>query len=113
MRSKIQFCIYYIFYLSTVAACVLSASPKWGPGAAWVCGAAMLLFWWVRSGYDHTIHVMVPFVKVMMLVSIILSVAYTNSPAFFYVMGPVFLGYQIMEGGYKYECEESAERDTE
>ena len=112
MRAKIQFVAFYIFYLVTLAACVVSVSPKYGPGAAFVCGASLMLFWWIRNTYDFVIHAMVPVIEGMMLLSIILSVIYTDSPAFFYVMGPVLLGYLIMEGGYKYEHEEGTERDT-
>lgn len=103
MRAKLQFPTFFLLWVSTVLSLVCSTSPFYGPPMAGVCMASLIIFWWTRSYYDECIHQLRPFIYTMMLLAMLLSVVCGHNQTFIFVMGPTFLGYLYMEGGYRYE----------
>ena len=101
MRRKISFIIYWIFWLSCIAASISSVHPIYGPFFAGVEGLCLILYMWVKgSNYDDAFELRYV-VYSFSIIGMVVSLCVTKCVNYIVIAWPVFLGYVYMEGGYR------------
>lgn len=101
MRRKIEFTMFYLFYIIAIVDMLAVLEPASCMVSCLLTDVIFILYCWVRYSDDDMLHSFRSFLYGALLMSMGLGAFVSHSIIPFIFLGPVFLGYLRLEGGFR------------
>ena len=102
MRRKIEFWCFYMFYLAASFNMLATLHPAYCMVSCMVTDVTFVIYCWVRYSDDELIHAFRTFIYGALIISMLVGAFVENSIVPFMFLGPVWLGYLKLEGGFRH-----------
>lgn len=101
MRRKLEFAMFYLFYVIAVLDMMAVLDPASCMVSCLLTDVIFVLYCWVRFSDDDMIHMFRSFIYGALLTAMCLGAFVKHSIVPFIFLGPVLLGYLRLEGGFR------------
>lgn len=101
MHRKIEFFTFYIFWCACWVSLIAQFKPYTYVPFAVAVDVSFIVYAWVRFSNDQVVHDLRGFLYFALLASMILGIC-TKYIMPLVLIGPVFLGYLRLEGGFRH-----------
>lgn len=101
MKRKLELICFTLFYHSAVLGVLASLAPQYCMVSCLLTDVTFVAYCWVRHSADEFFHRYRHFVYAALLMTILHGAVAKHSIVPFIFLGPVFLGYLRLEGGFR------------
>lgn len=101
MRRKLEFILFYLFYIMAIVDMMVAMEPASCMVSCLLTDAIFVLYCWVRFSDDELIHGFRSFIYGALIMSMGIGAFISHSIVPFMFLGPVWLGYLRLEGGFR------------
>ncbi len=102
MRKVLEKVLFYLFYGATAIGVVSCFHPAMCMCTCLVIDVVFIVYAWVRFSDNARIHSLRKVVYAILLLTMVCGALFCHTIVPFIYLGPVFLGYLRLEGGYRH-----------